>query len=430
MSMDPVTKKRASRFILLTVFIYSMGFGIIMPVLPDLIRELEGVSLAEAARYGAWIGAMYAAFQFLCGPLAGNLGDRFGRRPIFLISLFGFGIDFLLMGLAPNILWLFVGRAIAGGLGAIFGPANAAMADMSSAEDRAKSFGLVGAAFGVGFIFGPAIGGMLGSATLMQGFFGGTLGLATIGEFLAEHSTRVPFFVAAAMALMNAVYGFFVFPETLDPERRRPFILARANPLGALSNLGKIKGILPIALIYFLWVFAGNVYPTSWTFFAQAQYGWGSDLVGVSLTLVGLSMLIVQAFVIGRMVTRFGERKTAYAGMVGGLIVYGFLAFVTNGTLGLLLVFLGGVQGVTQPALNAMMSQRTPPNQQGELQGMIGSMTALSFFLSHLAYNNVFASFTEEGAPIHFPGATFILAITATLIAIIGLALVSRRREA
>jgi MFS transporter, DHA1 family, tetracycline resistance protein len=430
MSMDPVTKKRASRFILLTVFIYSMGFGIIMPVLPDLIRELEGVSLAEAARYGAWIGAMYAAFQFLCGPLAGNLGDRFGRRPIFLISLFGFGIDFLLMGLAPNILWLFVGRAIAGGLGAIFGPANAAMADMSSAEDRAKSFGLVGAAFGVGFIFGPAIGGMLGSATLMQGFFGGTLGLTTIGEFLAEHSTRVPFFVAAAMALMNAVYGFFVFPETLDPERRRPFILARANPLGALSNLGKIKGILPIALIYFLWVFAGNVYPTSWTFFAQAQYGWGSDLVGVSLTLVGLSMLIVQAFVIGRMVTRFGERKTAYAGMVGGLIVYGFLAFVTNGTLGLLLVFLGGVQGVTQPALNAMMSQRTPPNQQGELQGMIGSMTALSFFLSHLAYNNVFASFTEDGAPIHFPGATFILAITATLIAIIGLALVSRRPEA
>jgi DHA1 family tetracycline resistance protein-like MFS transporter len=430
MSMDPVTKKRASRFILLTVFIYSMGFGIIMPVLPDLIRELEGVSLAEAARYGAWIGAMYAAFQFLCGPLAGNLGDRFGRRPIFLISLFGFGIDFMLMGLAPNILWLFAGRAIAGGLGAIFGPANAAMADMSSAEDRAKSFGLVGAAFGVGFIFGPAIGGMLGSATLMQGFFGGTLGLTTIGEFLAEHSTRVPFFVAAAMALMNAVYGFFVFPETLDPERRRPFILARANPLGALSNLGKIKGILPIALIYFLWVFAGNVYPTSWTFFAQAQYGWGSDLVGVSLTLVGLSMLIVQAFVIGRMVTRFGERKTAYAGMVGGLIVYGFLAFVTNGTLGLLLVFLGGVQGVTQPALNAMMSQRTPPNQQGELQGMIGSMTALSFFLSHLAYNNVFASFTEDGAPIHFPGATFILAITATLIAIIGLALVSRRPEA
>lgn len=430
MTMDPITKKRASRFILLTVFIYSVGFGIIMPVLPDLIRELEGVSLSEAARYGAWIGAVYAAFQFLCGPLAGNLGDRFGRRPIFLISLFGFGIDFLLMGLAPNILWLFVGRAIAGGLGAIFGPANAAMADMSSAEDRAKSFGMVGAAFGVGFIFGPAIGGMLGSAALMQGFFGDTLGLTTIGAFLAEHSTRVPFFVAAGLALLNAVYGFFVFPETLDPERRRPFVLARANPLGALSNLGKIKGILPVALIYFLWVFAGNVYPTSWTFFAQAQYGWGSDLVGVSLTLVGLSMLIVQAFIIGRMVTRFGERKTAYAGMVGGLIVYGFLAFVTNGTLGLLLVFLGGVQGVTQPALNAMMSQRTPPNQQGELQGMIGSMTALSFFLSHLAYNNVFASFTEEGAPVHFPGASFILAIVVTLLAIAGLALVSRRPAA
>lgn len=221
MITDPAIQKRARRFVLLTVFIYSIGFGIIMPVLPDLIRELTNVSLSEATRIGAWIGAAYGIFQFLLGPLMGNLGDRFGRRPVFLVSLFGFGADFLLMGLAPSIIWLFVGRSIAGGFGAIFGPANAAMADMSAAEDRAASFGKVGAAFGLGFIMGPALGGLL-----------------------AEYGTRLPFFVAGGLAFANGIYGYFVFPETMGEERRRPFEWRRANPLGALASLRDRKSVV------------------------------------------------------------------------------------------------------------------------------------------------------------------------------------------
>lgn len=404
MFTDPVLQKRARRFILLTVFIYSAGFGIIMPVLPNLIRELTQVSLSEATRLGAWIGAAYGIFQFLMGPMMGNLGDRFGRRPIFLVSLFGFGTDFLLMGLAPSIIWLFIGRSIAGGFGAIFGPANAAMADMSSAEDRAASFGKVGAAFGLGFIMGPALGGLLG-----------------------DYGTRLPFFVAAGLAFANGVYGYFVFPETMPKERQRPFEWKRANPLGALTNLGKIQGILPIAFIYFVWVSAINIYPASWSFFAPAQFGWDTKMVGISLTLVGVSMLVFQSFVIGRVVKRFGERKTAMIGMSFGLASFTITAFLTNGAVALMLNILNGFSGMAMPAINAMMSKRTPPNQQGELQGLNGSMSALAFLLAQLVYNNTLSTFTADKAPIYFPGAPFLIASVLSILTLTALFLLTRR---
>jgi MFS transporter, DHA1 family, tetracycline resistance protein len=396
MTIDAKTQQRAKRFVLLTVFIYSAGFGIIMPVLPDLIRQLSNTSLSEATMIGAWIGAAYSIFQFLFGPLMGNLGDRFGRRPVFLLSLTGFGIDFLLMGMAPSILWLFVGRSIAGGLGAIFGPANAAMADLSTPEQRAASFGQVGAAFGVGFIIGPALGG-----------------------FLGEWGTRIPFFVAAIMALGNAVYGYFVFPETMPVEQRRPLVLARANPLGALANLSKIKGILPIASVYFLWVSAVNVYPASWAFFARAQYGWNSVMVGISLTIVGISMVFFQAMVIGKVVARFGERKAALIGMCYGLINYIVIAFLTAGNIVLALVILNGLSGIAMPSLNAMMSRRTPPEQQGELQGLNGSMSALAFLFAQLVYNNALSYFTAPTTPVHFAGAPFLIAAMMTILALV-----------
>jgi MFS transporter, DHA1 family, tetracycline resistance protein len=404
MFADPALQKRAKRFVLLTVFIYSAGFGIIMPVLPDLIRELADVSLSEAARLGAWIGAAYGIFQFLLGPLMGNLGDRFGRRPVFLFSLFGFGTDFLLMGLAPSIIWLFVGRSIAGGLGAIFGPANAAMADMSTAEDRAASFGKVGAAFGLGFIMGPALGGLLG-----------------------DFGTRVPFFVAAGLAFANGIYGYFVFPETMPKESQRAFSWTRANPLGALASLGKIKGILPIALIYFLWVFAINVYPASWAFYAPVQLGWDSKMVGVSLTLVGVSMVFFQSFIIGKVVKRLGERKTAIVGLSYGMLSFVITAFITSGTLVLLLNLLNGFSGMAMPALNAMMSQRTPADQQGELQGMNGSMSALAFLLAQLVYNNALATFSSDKAAAYFPGAPFLIAAMLSLLAMVALFLLPKR---
>ncbi len=399
-------QKRAQGFILLTVFIYSVGFGIIMPALPDLIMELEGISLSEAAQMGAWIGATYSIFQFLCGPLVGNLGDRFGRRPIFLFSLFFFGLDFLLMGFAPSIIWLFIGRGLAGGLGAIFGPANAAMADMTEGEERAASFGKVGAAFGIGFIVGPAMGGLL-----------------------ADFGTRLPFFVAGGLALANCLYGYFVFPETMRDDDRREFSLPRANPMGALASLGKIPALLPIALVYFLWMCATQIYPASWSFFAQAQFGWDAKMVGVSLTIVGISMAIVQAFVIGRMVKRFGERRTAIFGICVGILGFAGMAFITNGAIALLVTVLTGLQGMVMPSLNAMMSRRTPANQQGELQGLNGSMAALSLLIAQLVFNNVLAYYTSDSNPVYFPGATFLVAIAIALVTLLILVMLPKAKE-
>ncbi len=410
-------KRRAMRFVLITVFIYSAGFGIIMPALPDLIRTLDGASLSEATRMGALIGATYAMFQFALGPLVGNLGDRFGRRPVFLISLFSFGLDFLLMGMASSIIWLFIGRAIAGGLGAIFGPANAAMADLSSDSERAAGFGKVGAVFGIGFIVGPAIGGVLASQTILLDAFS-SVGLHAAGTFLAEHSMRLPFFVAAGMAFANFAYGWSAFPETIPKERLRTFDWSRANPLGAMLNLRKVRGVVPIAFVYFLWSFAGQIYPATWTFFAQAQYGWDARMVGLSLTAVGLSMAFCQAMIIGKAVKRFGERTTAQLGMMCGLFVFLMLAFTSSGIAGFILCFLMGLQGIAMPAVNAMMSRRIPPDQQGELQGFNGSMAALAFLLAQLVFNFALAFFISDAAPFRFPGAPFVIAAVFALIAL------------
>ena len=392
-------RKAATRFVLLTVFIYSAGFGIIMPVLPELIQELEGVSLSEATMLGGLIGAAYALFQFLMGPLVGNLGDRFGRRPVFLVSLLAFGIDFAVMGFATSIAWLFVGRSIAGGLGAIFGPANAAMADISSGEDRAKSFGLVGAAFGIGFVIGPAIGGLLG-----------------------EFGTRVPFFAAGGLALLNFVYGWFAFPETMAPDEKRSFDWKRANPLGALMNLSQFPSLLGIGLIYFLWLLSSSIYPASWSYFAIAQYGWDSKMVGVSLTFVGLSMAIVQATMIGRFVNKFGERTTAIYGILAATSIFIGYIFVPSGWMALVLCLLVGLQGMVMPSINAMMSRRTPTNMQGELQGFNGSLSALASMFAPLLYNGSLSYFTSADAPVRFAGAPFAIAAVIAVIPMVMLA--------
>lgn len=405
MNTDPIAQKRATRFVLMAVFVSATGFGIIIPSLPHLIIELlgAGTSLSDATRIGAWVGATYAICQFLLGPLMGNLGDRFGRRPVFLISLFGFAIDFVMMGLAPSIIWLFIGRAIAGGLGAIFGPANAAMADISTAENRAASFGKVGAAFGLGFIFGPAMGGLL-----------------------ADMSARLPFFVAGGLAMTTFIYGYFAFPETMSKDKRRPFAWSRANPLGALISLGRVPSVLPIALIYFLWVTAVNIYPASWSYYAPAQFGWSPKMVGLSLTIVGLSMVFFQSVVIGRMVKRFGERKTAQMGAAYGVCLFLIYAFMTNGMVALFFALFNGLQGMAMPAINAMMSRRVPPNQQGELQGLNGSMAALSILVAQLVYNYTLSYFTSAAVAVHFAGAPFLIAAGFAAFALIALFLLPK----
>lgn len=402
----PAPEKHAIRFVLLAVFVYSAGFGIIMPVLPDLIIQLEGISLSEATWWGGLIASAYAVFQFLMGPLVGNLGDRFGRRPVFLLSLAGFSLDFLLMAFAQNIWWLFIGRSIAGGLGAIFGPANAVMADISTAEDRAKRFGAVGAAFGIGFIAGPALGG-----------------------FIGEYSARAPFFVAAAMSAVVFLYGFIAFPETMPQGARRVFSLKRANPLGALLVLRTLPGVLGIALVYLVWVTSTNIYPVSWSYYAQAQYGWDSKTIGISLTLVGISMAVVQALLIGRMVSRFGERNTALFGLVcaaSGMLI---MAFNNSGAVAMTLCFLLGLQGMIMPSVNAMMSRRTPNDMQGELQGFNGSLAALGALFAPLFYNTSLAYFTSPETPYRFAGAPFIISAALSILAFLILIRLRRSNE-
>lgn len=394
--IDAKQKKVATRFILLIVFAYSMGFGIIMPVLPNLIVELENVSLSQATFIGGFIAAAYAVFQFLLGPLVGNLGDRFGRRPVLLFSLLGFSVDFFLMGFAPSILWLFIGRSVAGGLGAIFGPANAVMADISDEQSRAKSFGMVGAAFGIGFVVGPALGGLLG-----------------------EFGTRTPFFVAAAITGVAFIYGYFYFPETMSEDKRRSFSLARSNPIGAFLSLNKLKGVTGVAFIYFIWVASTNIYPISWSYFAQIKYEWSTRMVGFSLTLVGISMALVQALLIGRVVARFGERFAATIGLSFAIAGMLFYAFIDSSNMALWFCLLVGIQGMVMPSLNAMMSRRTPANAQGELQGFNGSLAALGALIAPLLYNTSLSYFTAPANNVYFPGAPFIISASIAMVALI-----------
>ncbi len=407
MMVKPANKKQSINFILLAVFIYSVGFGIIMPVLPDLIIELEDVSISEATQLAGWIGAFYAIFQFLMGPLVGSLGDRYGRRPIFLISLCAFGIDFLLMGLAPSIIWLFIGRSLAGGLGAIFGPANAAMADLSDDTDRAASFGKVGAAFGIGFIIGPAIGG-----------------------FIGELGTRIPFFVAGSMALATSLYGYFIFPETMEADNKRPIIWRHANPLGTLVKLIREKKIIFIAGIYFIWLCATNIYPASWSFYAKAQFGWDRSMIGISLTVVGISMVITQIFIIRHLVRIYGEYKTAIIGMSFALIGFSIMSQITSATTALIISAAMGIQGVVMPSLNAMMSKLTSAKNQGELQGFNGSMSALALLFSQLSYNSILSYYTSDEAPFKYAGAPFVLAAIITASAIILLLIIEKKSRA
>lgn len=406
MSVSARGRGSATIFIIATILIDAIGFGIIIPVLPRLVMEVGGLDLAEATRMGGWLAAIYAVMQFLCGPLAGNLGDRFGRRPVLLLSLAGLSIDYVLMGFAPTLAWLFVGRLIAGIFGASFSPATAALADMTAPQDRAKRFGLVGAAFGIGFIIGPALGGLLG-----------------------EFSHRAPFFAAAALAAINFVFGYFYFPETLPPENRRRFSLARANPVGALLAARKLRGVIGLAVILLLWNISSMVYPATWAYFAIAQYGWSNGMIGASLALAGVSMTIVQAAILGRVVRKLGERRTAMIGVAVAAVGYLGYAVVPFAWFGLLMIVATALQALVQPSVTALMSQRAPADAQGEMQGFIGSLNAIGSIAAPLLLNPALAFFTGPNAPVFFPGAAFVIASGFAFAALFALAFARRERD-
>ncbi|MFT3727797.1 MAG: TCR/Tet family MFS transporter [Terricaulis sp.] len=392
MSREP--GKHALTFIFFTVLIDTIGFGVVMPVMPKLLMSMTGKSAADVTLVAGFLLTTYAALQFVCGPIMGNLGDRYGRRPVLLGSLAAFSLDYLLMGFAPNVAWLFVGRAVAGIAGAVYSPAMAYIADVSTPDKRAQSFGIVGAAFGVGFILGPVLGG-----------------------FVAEWGTeRTPFFVASALALLNFAYGLFVLPESLTPDHRRKFEWRRANPLGTLAALRRYPAVISLAGAVFLWQLGHQVYPSTWSFFAKIRFNWSEGQIGASLAFVGALMAITQGFLTGRIVKRLGERRAVMVGVCSGVLGMLGMAFATQGWFAFVAMALGGLQGVTYPSMNAIMSKRVPPNEQGELQGGLASMMSLTTIAGPILMTQALGRFSAVGAPIYFPGAAFLLAaILATL---------------
>lgn len=369
---------------LAVLLIDSIGFGIVLPVLPGLIVHLGHVTLPEATRIAGYMLVAYAGAQFFAGPVLGNLGDRFGRRPILLFCTIAFALDYLLMAAAPTLIWLFVGRLIAGAAGATYGPANAVLADVTEPEKRGATFGLMGAAFGLGFIIGPAIGGLL-----------------------AGFGTRAPFIVAAALAGINALWIAARLPETLPAERRRPFRWRDAHVFGAFKPLFQAGGgAAALLIVAFLWQFAHNVYPATWAFWAELAHHWTAAQIGWSLAAAGLAMAFAQAVVTGRAIARLGEARTVVIGMVVGAFSFLAYVFVKADWLVYVVIFLSALQGLVWPSINALLSRMTDASHQGALQGGMASIGSVASILGPLALTQALAFGAERGQP----GGAFLLA--------------------
>lgn len=380
----PPKRTAAISFIFITLLVDVTGIGIIIPVMPSLIENLVHGTVSDASLYGGWLTFAFAFMQFLFSPLLGNLSDQFGRRPILLLSLLGLGIDYVFLAFAPSIGWLFAGRIIAGICGASFTTATAYIADISDVESRAKNFGMVGAAFGLGFILGPVIGGLLG-----------------------HYGVKVPFLVSAGLSLLNCLYGYFVLPESLDEAHRRKFDWKRANPLGTLKKLSKYKALNGLIVAYFLIYLAGNSVQSTWSFFTIQKFNWDAKTIGLSLGLVGLLVAIVQGGLIRIVNPKLGNRKSVYLGLA--FYTVGLFLFAFAGSSWMMFAILvpyclGGIAG---PAIQSIISAQVPPNEQGELQGGLTSVMSLTFIISPVLMTSLFSYFTKPTAPFQFPGAAF-----------------------
>jgi DHA1 family tetracycline resistance protein-like MFS transporter len=382
-------------FIMITVMIDAMGIGLIIPVMPDLILQVNGGGLSQAALWGGMLATSFAVMQFLFSPVLGGLSDRFGRRPVLLISLVVMAADYVIMALAGSIWLLLVGRVIGGITAATQATASAYMADISAPGERTKNFGLIGAAFGAGFVLGPLIGGLL-----------------------AEYGARAPFWAAAALASANVIFGWFVLKETLDPAKARAFNWRRANPLGTLKQLGKLPGVRRLLAVYFLYYVAFAVYPSVWAYFGQARFDWSPSVIGMSLGLFGVAMALVQAIAIRLALNTFGEKRTVVIGHLFAVGTYCGIALITSGTVTLLLTPIAALAGMIPPALQGIMSRQVDDNAQGELQGALSSASSLAMILSPMAMTASFAAFTRPDAAVYLPGAPFLLAAGLMLLAL------------
>jgi len=393
----PKVSRKAIVFILITVFIDTVGLGIIIPVMPELILELTGEGLSSAAIYAGWLLFIYALMQFFCAPLLGNLSDRFGRRPILLLSLFAFGIDYIIMGMAPSLLWLYLGRILAGIAGATGTTANAYVADVSSADEKAQNFGLIGAAWGLGFIVGPVIGGILG-----------------------EYGSRLPFFAAAGLAFLNMAYGYLILPESLSKETRRPFSLKRANPVGAVLQMRQYPVVFGLIGVMLLLQIAHDANPAVWTYYTIEKFNWSTKEIGYSLGFVGIMIALVQGGLIRVVIPRIGEFRTVYSGLT--LMAIGFAGFSFSNVGWLMYVFIlpFSMGGLAMPALRSIMSNRVPENVQGELQGALTSLVSLTAIMSPIIMTNLFGYFSRQDTLIYFPGAPFLIACLLVTAALVG----------
>lgn len=398
--------KSAVFFVLIAVMINAVSFGLMIPVLPDLLKELSGLDNSQAVIYGGWLTFIYALMQFIFMPFIGALSDRYGRRPIMLLSLLGLSIDYFIMALAPTIAFLFLGRIFAGIFGATFSTANAYMADISPPEKRAQNFALVGAVFGVGFMIGPVIGGVLG-----------------------DYGPRIPFLAAGIVGLINVALGVICLPETLTRENRRAFEWARANPLGAIRQIRKLKGALSILMVMFLLALAHTAYPTTYTFSMNEGLNWNSRDVGLSLGAFGFASLIVQGGLIRIIIPKIGLFWAAAFGILSFILAFMGFGFARAGWVIYAMGIFAAFAGLYGPSLNNMMSSRLGKSEQGELQGAIGAMQGLAMMAGPLMMTNIFKHFTQDGAPLYLPGAPFVFGAGLSMIGLLILFITTTKDE-
>ena len=393
-------------FILFTVMIDAMGIGLIVPVMPELILEVRAGDIGTAALWGGVLSTVFALMQFLFGPLLGALSDRYGRRPVLLISLLVLVADYLVMAVAGTIWLLLVGRMVGGITAATQSTANAYMADISAPEDKAANFGLIGAAFGLGFVFGPVIGGLL-----------------------AEYGTRAPFYAAAGLAALNAIFGYFVLKETVDDRIRRPFAWSRANPLGLFRHLARLPGLGPLLWVFFFYQVAFTVYPAVWAYYTAERFDWSPSMIGFSLFLFGISLAAVQGGLIRPILRVLGERGAVVYGHVADIAVFVVIGLVWSGPALLILTPLAALPAVITPALQGIMSKSVGDDAQGELQGALTSVSALAMVMSPLVMTASFSVAIGPASPTYLPGAPFFLS-AVLMAAALALFLRSGRRVA
>ncbi|MBU6379001.1 MAG: TCR/Tet family MFS transporter [Gammaproteobacteria bacterium] len=386
--IDP--RRRMLPVVAMALFIDSLGIGIIIPVAPKLVMELSGLGLADAAPIAGWLTLAYASMQFIFSPVLGNLSDRYGRKPILLASLAALAVDYVLMGLAPSLLWLFAGRIIAGIAGATFATANAVVADIIPPDQRARYFGLNGAAWGMGFIVGPVVGGLLG-----------------------QYGSRVPFFAAAVFTALNFLIAVAVLRETLPAGERRSFSARRANVLGALRSMRAIPGALLLLFVLFMYQIGHDTLPSTWAWMTMEKFGWGERDVGISLAVLGLGTAVVQGGLVGLFTRRLGEHRSALIGLAGGAV--GFLGYALATTPWMLFasVPLACLIGLTMPSIRAILSRQVPANAQGELQGAIAGIVSFTAIVTPFTMTHLFSVATSS---LHFPGAPFVAAAVSLLL--------------